>query len=142
MINIDLEDFPDGTDQVIVAMHPDNIEWDFDDTFDILSNIAARTNLSKDQVRYRVQKLESKGYIVSVEQGSLNKGHAPMGYMLGYQLSPIAEQLMRTENILGHLPEEPTKKDLLNVIDHIQDLEADIEEMRADIESIKDTMVY
>lgn len=142
MRNFDIEDFPDGTDQVIVAMHPDNIEWDDDDDFDILSNIAARTNLSKDQVRYRIQKLELKGYVVSVEQLHLNQGHAPIGYMLGYKLVPIAEQLMRTEKILGQLPEEPTKKDLLNVIDHIQDLEADIEEMRDDIESIKDTMVY
>ena len=110
MRNFDIEDFPDGTDQVIVAMHPDNIEWDDDDDFDILSNIAARTNLSKDQVRYRIQKLELERYVVSVEQLHLNRGHAPIGYMLGYQLVPIAEQLMRTEKILGHLPEEPTKK--------------------------------
>ena len=80
------------------------------DDFDILSNIAARTNLSKDQVRYRIQKLELERYVVSVEQLHLNRGHAPIGYMLGYQLVPIAEQLMRTEKILGHLPEEPTKK--------------------------------
>lgn len=136
----DLDNYPNKTDQVLIAMHPDNIESEH---MVKLSTVADKVELSKDNVRYRVNLLVEDGYITKLKaSGHKGDGNIPNEYALNANIRPTVETLIQTKNVLGEIPTEATKEDIVKLVDHIQHLKKDTELIKEDIKSIKKTIRF
>jgi len=129
--DFDLDNYPEKTDEVLVALHPDNIRFD---NWISLKQIADRTSLSKDQVRYRIDKLVEDDFVGHLDVGD---GHHPVEYFLFDTPKPNVERIMMTRELLGDVPETPSKKDLMRLVEHIQQLDTKIENLRTDFEALE-----
>ena len=122
---IALEDYPEHTDQVLEALR-----WyhDENDTEAItFRQIALQCDeLNKDQVMYRIQdNLLEDNYLNLNWKDEDGQGVA--------YISPCEEALEtarareKTIELLGEVPEEPTKDDILKLINHIRSLQTGID---------------
>jgi len=151
--NFSLDDYPDKTDEILVALHPENHPFQYGNMLS-LKEIAERTTLSKDQVRYRIDMLVEEAFVIEIDtRDELDRPNDPVEYSLFDESHPELKRIMKTMDVLGNVSETPTRDDLMKLVDHIQnleseleqlrdDLEADVDGMRDDIERIKDRMVY
>jgi len=135
---ISLGEYPEDTDLVIVATHPES----YNDQVDCVSmkQIADVTGLSKDQVRYRVEKLVDDDHMD--RHTSVMENNHPDTFSLKGAAKNHAKTIIRSREILGRYPDEPTKEDYLNLVKHIRGLEAKIEQHTMEYERMAELIRY
>jgi hypothetical protein len=125
---IDLDQYPDGTEEVLIALW----EYEQDRKDDELQNewinrrlLAGRTSLTKQQVRYRLEQLTEDNYVT---QDTVTEHNQRVNY---YALPPdgkeSAKAIGEAREVLGEVPEEVTRQDLLKLTNEMAALRAEVE---------------
>ncbi|MFD1643690.1 hypothetical protein [Halohasta litorea] len=118
----DIGQYPDKTEEILVALWPEGPRRHWLK----LKEIADQTNLSKDQVRYRMDMLVDDGHVEYNEHLEDNGVH----YQLSKGSIPAMRPIVLSVDLTGEVPEEPTKKDFMKVINHIENLESELNDLR------------
>jgi hypothetical protein len=125
---IDLDEYPDGTEEILMAL------WRYEQARkdDEKQNkwmkrrlLAGRTSLNKQQVRYRLTQLIEDNYVT---QDTVTEHNQRVNY---YALPPDGKESARAigeaKDVLGEIPEEITRQDLLKLTNEIAGIRAEIE---------------
>jgi DNA-binding MarR family transcriptional regulator len=125
---IDLDEYPDGTEEILMAL------WRYEQAQkdDEKQNkwikrrlLAGRTSLNKQQVRYRLTQLIEDNYVT---QDTVTEHNQRVNY---YALPPDGRESARAigeaKEVLGEIPEEITRQDLLKLTNEIAAIRAEME---------------
>jgi hypothetical protein len=134
---IDLDQYPDGTEEVLIALW----EYEQDRKDDELQNewinrrlLASRTSLTKQQVRYRLEQLTEDNYVT---QDTVTEHNQRVNY---YALPPdgkeSAKAIGEAREVLGEVPEEVTRQDLLKLTNEMAALRAEVESAGIELETV------
>lgn len=138
-MDFNLSDYPEDTDLVIAAIYTKTYKDQIERVS--LKTIARVTNLTKDKVRYRVGQLIDDGFVNKWEPVNPDPSDPNM-YWLTDDGVDFAETVGRAGEILGRYPDEPTKEDYIELVKHVRGMEARIDNLQHEIESIKSTMRF
>ena len=116
---LDLDDYPDGTKEILLVLH--EYEQREDSYGDMMKRrmLASSTSLNKEQVRYRLSKLIDDQHVIADER--IQHNQSVMFYGLLRSGREAAEAIAETESILGEIPEEVSKEDLLELTSAVRD---------------------
>lgn len=117
---LDLDDYPDGTKEILLVLY--EYEQREDNHGDMMKRrmLASSTSLNKEQVRYRLSKLIDDHHVIADERNQHNQ--RVMFYGLLRSGKEAAEAIAETESILGEIPEEVSKEDLLELSSEVRQL--------------------
>jgi len=135
--DLDLSKYPDGTDKVIVAIDRQTVQ-SYEVGFATFKSIADETGLTKEQVRYRVNKLDENGHIRRERPYPEKDNRGVVQIWLTPDAENYARDLLEYEEIVGRFPEDPTQDDFIELLDYVRELESRIEELESDVEKVKD----
>lgn len=124
---IDLDQFPEGTDEVIMSLYEHEQKGE-DDSVNWMKRrlVASLTSLNKEQIRYRLNKLVDAGY-ASVDTVSEHNQRITY-YALTPQGRSSARAINETRDVLGEIPEDVGTDDLLAFALEVAALRAEIED--------------
>jgi hypothetical protein len=112
---IDLDEYPGDTDKILVAMLKKEESDDYGD-LENRHSLAQKTELTKHQVRYRLEKLLENN---EIELHWVDEYDNVVAY---YELKKSSRQTAKsvqaTTEILGKLPDEITRQDILHLMHH------------------------
>lgn len=134
---IDLDQYPDGTEEVLIELW----EYEQDRKDDELQSewinrrlLAGRTSLTKQQVRYRLEQLTEDNYVT---QDTVTEHNQRVNY---YALPPdgkeSAKAIGEAREVLGEVPEEVTRQDLLKLTNEMAALRAEVESAGIELETV------
>jgi len=113
---INLDNYPDGTDEILVALlnERERARQDEDRTEWMKRGmLKVHTTLNKQQVRYRCDKLVEGGFI---DEDTKREHNQPVkNYKLTESGISAAEAIRETKDVLGEVPEEVGSDEILNL---------------------------
>jgi len=139
---IDLDEYPDGTEEILMALW----EYEQDHKNDELQNhwmkrrmLASRTSLNKQQVRYRLKQLVEDDF---VSEDTVTEHNQRVTY---YALPPDGKESARAigeaKDVLGEIPEEIGRQDLLKLTNEMAAIRAEIEVAGFDVNTVESSQV-
>jgi len=129
---IDLDEYPDGTEEILMVL------WEYEQKRrdDELQNewmkrrmLASRTSLNKQQVRYRLKQLVEDGYVTQNIIPEYNQRVTT--YALPPKGKKSAKAIGEVKDVLGEIPEEFEKQDILMLTYELATARAEAEIGRA-----------
>lgn len=133
---IDLDEYPDGTEEILMVL------WEYEQNrrHDELQNewmkrrmLASRTSLNKQQVRYRLKRLVEDGYVTQDVIPEHNQRVTI--YALPPNGKKSAKAIGEVKDVLGEIPEEFEKQDILMLTYELATARAEAEIGRANADS-------
>ena len=134
---IDLDKYPDGTEEVLLAI------WNYEQAqknkemgnyWIKRRQIASRTSLDKDKVRYRLDQLVDDNYVT---EDIVTEHNQRVNY---YALPPdgkeSAKAIAEANDVLGEIPEEIARQDLLKLTNEMAALRAEIEAAGFELDNV------
>lgn len=138
MVVIDLDEFPDGTEEILMAL------WRYEESSkkEELGNkwmkrrmLASETSLNKQQVRYRLQQLVKENFVYAKTVVEHNQE------VTYYSLQPDGQESARgigeAEKVLGEIPKKVSQQDILKLASEMAALRAEIEAAGFDLDEVK-----
>jgi|APHM01.1.fsa_nt_gi hypothetical protein len=119
-LDLDLDEYPDGTDEVLVVLLQTMKETSSRSSLLKRGMIAVRTSLNKEQVRYRLKKLEEDNHVV--RSTKKRDGQPVHFYRLLRSGKYAAKAIEEAVDVLGEVPEEVTKADILELTREMRQL--------------------
>lgn len=123
---LDLDEYPDGTEEILVALLERKQAHDeYHKTMMKRLLLASQCpSLNKEQVRYRAELLAKDNHV------SINKETEHNQQVTYYGLHRSGEEaakaIAETKDILGDIPEQVEKDDLLELVSEIKQLRSDV----------------
>ena len=140
MVVIDLDEFPDGTEEILMAL------WRYEEASkkEELQNkwmkrrmLASETSLNKQQVRYRLQQLVKENFVYAKTVVEHNQE------VTYYSLQPDGQESARglgeAEKVLGEIPKKVSQQDILELASEMAALRAEIEAAGFDLDGVKNS---
>jgi len=133
---IDLDEYPDGTEEILMVL------WEYEQKRrdDELQNewmkrrmLASRTSLNKQQVRYRLKQLVEDDYVTQDIIPEYNQRVTT--YALPPKGKKSAKAIGEVKDVLGEIPEEFEKQDILMLTYELATARAEAEIGRANADS-------
>ena len=138
MVVIDLDEFPDGTEEILMAL------WRYEESSkkEELQNkwmkrrmLADETSLNKQQVRYRLQQLVKENFVYAKTVVEHNQE------VTYYSLQPDGQESARgigeAEKVLGEIPKKVSQQDILELASEMAALRAEIEAAGFDLDGVE-----
>jgi len=138
MVVIDLDEFPDGTEEILMAL------WRYEESSkkEELQNkwmkrrmLASETSLNKQQVRYRLQQLVKENFVYAK---TVIEHNQEVTY---YSLQPDGQESARgigeAEKVLGEIPKKVSQQDILELASEMAALRAEIEAAGFDLDGVE-----
>lgn len=120
---LDLDQWPNGTDKILVYLLEQEQKGDDSEGWGRRGRIARVTGLNEEQVRYRVEELEESGHLIKDYVDMVDQTFAV--YSLRGESRKTAEAIQECTDILGEVPEEPTRDDILHLTWEISSIRND-----------------
>lgn len=137
---IDLDQYPDGTEEILMALweyEQARKDKELENEWMKRRQLAGRTSLTKQQVRYRLIQLVENNYVT---QDTVEENNQPVTY---YALPPdgkeSAKAIGEAKEVLGDIPEEITRQDLLKLTNEMAALRAEMESAGFELENVKES---
>ena len=137
---IDLDEYPDGTEEILMAL------WRYEQARkdDEKQNkwmkrrlLAGRTSLNKQQVRYRLTRLIEDNYVT---RNTVTEHNQRVNY---YALPPDGKESARAigeaKDVLGEIPKEVDRQDVLRLTNEMAALRAEIESYGLELENVSES---
>jgi len=138
MVVIDLDEFPDGTEEILMAL------WRYEEASkkEELQNkwmkrrmLADETSLNKQQVRYRLQQLVKENFVYAKTVVEHNQE------VTYYSLQPDGQESARglgeAEKVLGEIPKKVSQQNILELASEMAALRAEIEAAGFDLDGVE-----
>jgi DNA-binding MarR family transcriptional regulator len=119
-LDLDLDEYPDGTDEILVVLLQTMEDTSSRSSLLKRGMIAVRTSLNKEQVRYRLKKLEEDNHVVRSTRK--RDGQPVHFYRLLRSGKYAAKAIEEAVDVLGEVPEEVTKADILELTREMRQL--------------------
>lgn len=119
-LDLDLDEYPDGTDEILVVLLQTMEDTSSRSSLLKRGMIAVRTSLNKEQVRYRLKKLEEDNHVV--RSTKKRDGQPVHFYRLLRSGKYAAKAIEEAVDVLGEVPEEVTKADILELTREMRQL--------------------
>ena len=130
---LNLDNYPKDTEYVLAAGQQHQMQtgdrWSYQD-------IADATGMTKQQVRYRVDQLVDDGY-VSKRVEDDERGVSTWVFKNVSEAKTTGASAQTLINILGDIPEEPSKEDILKLVALMVEFKTAVDEIRGDIQNLK-----
>jgi DNA-binding MarR family transcriptional regulator len=137
---IDLDEYPDGTEEVLMALwRYEQAQEDSEQQNRWINRrrLAGRISLNKQQVRYRLTRLIEDNYVTrdTVTEHNQRVNY----YALLSKGKESARAIGEAKEVLGEIPEEITRQDLLKLTNEIAAIRAEIEVAGLELDDIKES---
>jgi len=135
---IDLDEYPDRTVEILMALWEHEQKYKHDELQSHKMKrrmLASRTSLNKQQVRYRLKQLVEDGYVTEDVIPEHNQRVAI--YALPPDGKESARAIGEAKDVLGEIPEEIGRQDLLKLTSEMAAIRAEIEVAGFDINNIE-----
>ena len=134
---IDLDNYPDGTEEVLLAIwkyEQARKDKEMQNHWIKRQQIAGRTSLDKHKVRYRLEQLVEDNYVT---EDIVTEHNQRVNY---YALPPdgkeSAKAIAEAKDVLGEIPEEIDRQDILKLTNEMAALRAEIEAAGFELDNV------
>ena len=137
---IDLDEYPEGTEEVLIVLwkyEQARKNKEMENHWIKRRQIAGRTSLDKQKVRYRLDQLVEDNYVT---EDIVTEHNQPVNY---YALPPdgkeSAKAIIEAKDVLGEIPKEVDRQDVLRLTNEMAALRAEIESYGLELENVSES---